>query len=177
MTTASTLRSSFLFLCAAAAFTAACATAEDGAATGALGSGGDSSSGGDFGSGGVSGSGSSSSSGGVFGVSGGAASGGAASGGAASGGAGTGGAPFTGQCAGKPALADWKNGSIMTGDEVVIRCTVLQSGCAGKMTGVDYLWQCNDSHVDNCKSQTPEGGSAWTFLGACTDTGMGGAGP
>jgi hypothetical protein len=86
--------------------------------------------------------------------------------GGSSGSSGTGGA-FGGDCEGVPTWATWKATSGMTGDEVVYACTVAQSGCAGKMVGVPYLWSCNQSHVPNCQTQNPQDGTSWTFIGEC----------
>ncbi len=197
MTIASTLRIPLLLIASAATLVTACATAEDdglnsdlpGNVTGGVSGSGastSSSTGASTGSGGVFGatggtgsaaSGGSASGGAASGgaASGGAASGGASTGGAATGGTGTGGTFDTGQCAGKPTFDTWKNGSGMTGDQVIITCSVAQSGCAGLETGVPYLWECTASHVPNCETQKPQDGSAWKLLGDCTDTGMGGA--
>jgi hypothetical protein len=76
---------------------------------------------------------------------------------------------FGGDCEGVPTLTEWKAGSgQMMGDQVVYVCTApLQSGCSGKVNGTAYLWECNQSHVNNCLSQDPQGGSSWTFIGEC----------
>lgn len=107
---------------------------------------------------------------------GGAGTGGASTGGGTStGGAGTGGAPFDGQCAGKPAMSAWKTGSSQaTGDQAVFTCVDHQSECAGATVGEPALFECVDTHVGNCVSQDPRGGTAWNFLGDCSDTGMAG---
>ena len=55
----------------------------------------------------------------------------------------------------------------MTGDQVVYACTVAQAGCAGKETGVDYIWECTESHVPNCTSQNAQSGTAWAFVAEC----------
>ena len=100
-------------------------------------------------------------------ASGGAGSGGAASGGAGSGGAGSGGGTSSG-CDSLPTWSEWAAGSgQMSGDQVVYACTVAQAGCAGMDTGVDYIWECNQSHVPNCTSQNPQSGTSWTFVSAC----------
>jgi hypothetical protein len=106
--------------------------------------------------------------------SGGSADGGAASGGrvgsggsATSGGAGSGGA-LAGACAGKPTYAAWKNSEEPAeGDQIVHQCTVIQSTCQGLKLKTDYLFECNQSHVNNCLTQRPEDGQSWTYLGEC----------
>lgn len=114
-----------------------------------------------------------------------AASGGAASGGAASGGSssaggassGGGGGILTGNCAGVPTYEEWKAGSGQaTLDQIVHQCSVIQAGCSGLLKGVDYLWECTQSHVPNCESQMPEHGTSWALVGECVpDMGTAGA--
>jgi hypothetical protein len=104
--------------------------------------------------------------------------GGTASGGAGSGGAGSGGAPqYEGDCADKPTWAEWHTSSdAASGDLVIFQCTKDQSECEANMIGEDYLFECSDSHANNCKTQKPEDGSAWTAIDSCENLGFGGMG-
>ncbi len=120
---------------------------------GLIGTGGSDSLGGDTGSGGTS--------------SGGTSSGGVSSGGSASGGAGTGGQVFEGDCAGKPTYAAWKATTGAANDQVVFACAALQASCAGRTIGQNNLFQCTETHVPNCASQSPQDGSSWTFVTVC----------
>jgi|GEM_PF-4879012 len=61
----------------------------------------------------------------------------------------------------------------MTGDFAVYSCTKVQGGCT--TAGEPSVFQCTDTHVDNCNSQDPTGGSSWTFVALCSELGMGGA--
>lgn len=102
---------------------------------------------------------------------GGASTGGASTGGAATGGAATGGAPpiTSGDCAGKPYLADWKvDSSRAMGDQVVIQCDIAQATCSGLPTKVDLLFECISTHVPNCVGQSPSGGTGvWKYVLSC----------
>jgi len=144
------------------------------------------SSGGTFPSGGRSASGGASTSGGA--ASGGGSSvggllnsGGTSSGGRSeSGGAPSGGA-FSGACAGKPTYEEWEDSDMPDkGDQVVHQCTVIQSACSGLKLKTDYLFECNQSHVNNCLTQRPEDGQSWTYIGECSAAsssgGLGGEG-
>lgn len=135
---------------------------------GTMGTGGAQNSGGTVGSGGAASGGSESS--------GGNASGG--SGGSGSGGDGSGGAPqYEGDCADKPTWATWHTSSeAASGDLVIFQCTKPQSECEAYMIGEDYLFECTDSHANNCKTQKPEEGSAWTVIDSCENLGFGGMG-
>lgn len=84
---------------------------------------------------------------------------------------------FSGDCEGKPTMTEWRQGSGQkTGDLVVHQCTKKQATCQNLEVGVDSLFECKDNHVNNCKTQLPEDGSAWTFRGECADLiPMGGA--
>lgn len=173
----------------------ACATAEDTApedGTGGTlsGTGGDVQGTGGFtgSTGGVGGNmGGSFSTGGVFGVGGTSATGGTDPGGdtggttstggtssgtggmsSGTGGSGTGGTLPVGECAELPTYAEWKVSSPhQMGDQVRFACTKVQAGCAGKMIGTEYIFACNDSHLPNCETQSPDDGSAWLFVGDC----------
>ncbi len=108
---------------------------------------------------------------------GGSSAGGGTSGGTSSGGAGTGGTSYEGDCADKPSYAVWQAGTGQaTGDLVIYQCNHLQAGCASLQGEVDYLFECVDSHTNNCVSQSPEGGFAWQVLGSCEELGTGGMG-
>jgi hypothetical protein len=107
-------------------------------------------------------------SGGQLGGSGGKGGSGGTSGSGGTGGSSGTGGTFGGECAGEPTWAAWSQmGGGMTGDRVVFQCTVVQAGCAGLQVGVDYLFECNQSHVPNCMMQTPETGYSWTLVGDC----------
>jgi hypothetical protein len=118
------------------------------------------------------------STGGTASGSGGDSTGGTASGGAGSGGAGSGGAPqYEGDCADKPTWATWHTSpDAASGDLVIFQCTKDQSECEPYMIGEDYLFECTDSHANNCKTQKPEDGSAWTAIDSCENLGFGGMG-
>ncbi len=138
------------------------------AATGGAGTGGASG-----GTGGASGG-----TGGATGGTGGASGGtGGATGGTGGATGGTGGVELTGECADKPTHAQWKAGSSKAmGDLVVSNCQVLQAACSSLKANTPYLWECTQSHVDNC-GQDPWGGQSWRLVGECgTDMGLGGAG-
>ncbi len=106
---------------------------------------------------------------------GGAATGGNSTGGAATGGAATGGAATGGtgsdenSCEDTPTFAEWKTFvDHFPGERVIVQCAVLQAGCAGLQTGVDYLFECNQTHTANCY-QDPWAGTSWTFVAECTN--------
>ncbi len=158
------------------------ATGGANAATGSMTSTGGTPTGGSVGTGGQSMTGGSST-GGLS--TGGSSTGGVATGGVAAGGTGgamtggTGGSSYEGDCAGKPSHAEWASSSGSTGDKVVFECEVSQSECADLDLYVDYLFECVDDHVNNCRSQTPEGGDSWMVIGSCAelaDSSMGGMG-
>jgi hypothetical protein len=67
-------------------------------------------------------------------------------------------------------MSAWRSSSNQkTGDLVVHQCSKKQATCQNLEIGVDSLFECIDSHVDNCITQYPEDGSAWTFHGKCDD--------
>jgi hypothetical protein len=69
---------------------------------------------------------------------------------------------------GKPSWALWSGSSTQaTGDQVRYKCTTPQAGCAGLLTGVDYLFECNQAHLANCETQTPDTGLSWTYVLDC----------
>jgi hypothetical protein len=108
---------------------------------------------------------------------GGASTGGVSSGGTSAGGAGTGGVTYEGDCADKPTWATWHTSpDAASGDLVIFACTKDQSECEGYMIGEDYLFECTDTHANNCKTQKPEDGSAWDVIDSCENLGMGGMG-
>lgn len=74
-------------------------------------------------------------------------------------------------------MTAWRQASSSkTGDLVVHQCSKKQATCQSLELGVDSLFECIDGHVNNCKTQLPEDGSAWAFRGECADlVPMGGA--
>ena len=143
---------------------AACASplVDNGASSGGNGNGGAGTGGGLIGTGGgLIGTGGSNSLGGDTG------SGGTSSGGAGTGGAGTGGQVFDGDCAGKPTYAQWAATTGAANDQVVFTCAALQASCEGRTIGQNSLFQCTETHVPNCASQSPQDGSSWTFVTVC----------
>lgn len=112
--------------------------------------------------------------GGVIGVTGGASTGGASTGGTSTGGSATGGTAGTGgasvgSCESALIWSEWKNGTGADGDRVKFQCTANQLGCAGKQAGVDYLFQCNPTHVPTCQTLNPQvtGYPTWSFVSEC----------
>lgn len=106
----------------------------------------------------------------------GGATGGTSSGGTSSGGT-SGDSDFDGQCAGMPTHAEWIMLSTSEKEaqpQAVTECDKLQAECSGLMTSTPYLFECTESHLQNC-DQKPSEGSSWSFVGECT-AGMGGAG-
>jgi len=59
---------------------------------------------------------------------------------------------------------------------VIFACTKVQSECQVGMVGVDWLFECTDTHTENCKTQKPEDGSAWDAIDSCENLGYGGMG-
>ncbi len=130
------------------------------------------------GTGGTSNSGSGGASTGMGGVTdmGGAMSGdGDASGGATSpsgGATGTGGSAFDGQCAGVGSTTE----VTAEGDVAVFTCTKSQAACVDSQVREPALFECVSNHVPNCLSQKPEDSNNWSFIGLCSDLGLGGSG-
>jgi hypothetical protein len=72
--------------------------------------------------------------------------------------------------------ASIRDAGIETGDYAVFSCMLVQAACTKELFGEPALWECVDSHSNNCITQDPTGGAAWSFVALCSDlSGAGGA--